>query len=68
MLPFSMLAGGTFTVTASTPVDVFLQSQNPPDYIVARNLGSSATTGWGETSDAQAIEWFWVWSNGTRNC
>jgi hypothetical protein len=59
MLPYQMIAGGTFTVTLNTAVDVFLQSQNPPDYIVARNLGSSATTGWGELSDAQAIEWFW---------
>ncbi len=59
MLPFSMVAGGTFTITLSTPVDVFLQSQNPPDYIVARNLGSSSSTGWGEVNDAQAIELFW---------
>lgn len=59
MLPYQMIAGGTFTATASTAVDITLQSQDPPDYFVARNLGSSATTGWGETSDAQAIEWFW---------
>ncbi len=59
MTPFEMIAGGTFTVTVSTPVDVYLQSQNPPDYIVARNLGSTASTGWGEVNDAQAIEWFW---------
>ncbi len=54
-----MIAGGTFTVTVSTAVDVICQSQNPPDFIVARNLGSSASTGWGELSDAQEIEWFW---------
>lgn len=54
-----MIAGGTFTITASTAVDVSLQSQNPPDYIVARNLGQSTSTGWGEVNDAQAIEWFW---------
>ena len=59
MLPYSMIAGGTFTATASTPVDIELISQNPPDYFVARNLGSSSSTGWGEVNDAQAIEWFW---------
>lgn len=59
MLPFQMIAGGTFTATVSTAVDVICQSQNPPDFIVARNLGSSSSTGWGELSDAQEIEWFW---------
>ena len=59
MLPYSMIASGTFTATVSTPVDISLVSQNPPDYIVMRNLGSSASTGWGEASDAQEIEWFW---------
>lgn len=59
MLPYSMIAGGTFTVTVNTAVDVVCQSQDPPDFIVARNLGSSASTGWGEASDAQEIEWFW---------
>lgn len=64
MLPYQMIAGGTFTATLNTPVDINLQSQSPPDYFVARNLGSSATTGWGETTDAQAIEWFWYRSMG----
>lgn len=59
MLPYQMIAGGTFTATASTPIDIFLQSQDPPDYFVARNLGSTSSTGWGEVNDAQAIEWFW---------
>jgi hypothetical protein len=59
MLPYQMIAGGTFTVTVSTAVDVICQSQDPPDFIVARNLGSSSTTGWGELNDAQEIEWFW---------
>lgn len=59
MLPFQMIAGGTFTSTVSTAVDVECISQNPPDYIVLKNLGSSASTGWGELNDAQAIEWFW---------
>lgn len=59
MLPYQMIAGGVFTVTVATAVDVLCQSQNPPDFIVARNLGSSASTGWGELSDAQEIEWFW---------
>lgn len=59
MLPYQMIAGGTFTVTASTAVDVLCQSQNSTDFVIARNLGSSASTGWGELSDAQEIEWFW---------
>lgn len=59
MLPFQMIAGGTFTVTVSTPVDISLVSQNPPDFIEMRNLGSSSSTGWGELNDAQEIEWFW---------
>lgn len=59
MLPYQMIAGGTFLVTAGTAVDVVCQSQNPPDFVVARNLGSTAATGWGELNDAQEIEWFW---------
>lgn len=59
MLPYSMIAAGTFTATVSTPVDISLVSQAPPDFIEMRNLGSSASTGWGEASDAQEIMWFW---------
>lgn len=57
MYPQSMVAGGTFTLTTAliaSGLDIELQSQNPPDYIVLKAL-----TGWGEASDAQAIEWFW---------
>lgn len=64
MLPYQMIGGGTFTATLNTPVDVTLISQDPPDYFVARNLGSSSSTGWGEVNDAQAIEWFWYRSMG----
>lgn len=49
-----MIAGGTFTATLDTPVDISLVSQDPPDFFVARNI-----TGWGELNDAQAIEWSW---------
>jgi hypothetical protein len=59
MLPYSMIAGGTFTSTLSTPQTLTLQSESPPDYFVMRNLGASASTGWGELGDAQNIEWFW---------
>lgn len=59
MLPYQMIAGGTFTVTVSTPVDISLISQNPPDYFICQNMGSSSSTGWGEASDAQEIQWWW---------
>lgn len=52
-----MIAGGTFTLTTAniaTGLDLVCQSQSPPDFVVLRSL-----TGWGEASDAQAIEWFW---------
>lgn len=64
MLPYGMIASGTFTPTLNTPYDITLQSQNPPDYIFLRNMGSSASTGWGELSDAQEIEWWWQRSMG----
>lgn len=57
MLPFQMIAGGKFSLTTAniaSGLDLLCQSQNPPDFIVLRSL-----TGWGEASDAQAIEWFW---------
>ena len=57
MLPFQMIAGGKFSLTTAniaSGLDLLCQSQNPPDLVVLR-----AITGWGEASDAQAIEWFW---------
>ena len=58
MLPFQMIAGGTFpiSITASVAkaVNVECQSQMPPDFIIAR-----AITGWGRTSQAEGIEWWW---------
>jgi len=58
MLPFQMIAGGTFTVSVSgstaSAVEVVCQSQNPPDFIVAKSI-----TGWGEANQAQAVEWWW---------
>ena len=62
MLPFQMIAGGKFSLTTAliaSGVNVECQSQNPPDFIVAK-----AITGWGEASDAQAIEWWWERSMG----
>lgn len=53
-----MIAGGTFSVSVTggvaSKVTVECQSQNPPDFIIARSI-----TGWGEATDAQAIEWWW---------
>lgn len=57
MLPFQMIAGGRFTLTTAliaSGINVQCISQNPPDFVVAK-----AITGWGEASDAQAVEWFW---------
>lgn len=57
MYPQSMVAGGTFTLTTAliaSGVEVQCQSQSPPDFIIAK-----AITGWGESGDAQAIEWWW---------
>lgn len=58
MLPYSMIAGGTFELTVTggvaETVTVECQSQNPPDFIIARSI-----TGWGEVNDAQSIEWWW---------
>jgi len=57
MLPFQMVAGGRFTLTTAliaSGLDLECNSQNPPDFIVLKSI-----TGWGESSDAQAIEWWW---------
>ena len=57
MLPFQMIAGGTFTLSTATiagGLDLECQSQNPPDYILLKSI-----SGWGEASDAQVIEWWW---------
>jgi hypothetical protein len=57
MLPFQMIAGGTFSLTTAniaSGLDLTLQSQDPPDFIMLKSI-----TGWGEASDAQAIEWWW---------
>lgn len=58
MLPYQMIAGGTYTLSVTggvaDTVTVECQSQNPPDFIITR-----AITGWGEANDAQAIEWWW---------
>lgn len=62
MLPFQMIGGGKFTLTTAniaSGVNVELQSLNPPDFVIAK-----AITGWGEASDAQAIEWWWERSMG----
>jgi hypothetical protein len=58
MLPYQMIAGGTF-VPAQQQVDLELISQNPPDYIEMKNLGSAVSSGWGEFNAALPIEWFW---------
>lgn len=57
MLPYSMVAGGKFTLSTAniaSGLNLECNPQNPPDFIVLRSL-----SGWGEASDAQAIEWFW---------
>lgn len=54
MLPYQMIAGGTFLVPEASSVSVECISQNPPDFVIAQNI-----TGWGEVNDAQAIQWWW---------
>lgn len=56
MLPYSMIAGGNFTLTSVTqPVDLELQAQNPPDHIFLRNR-----TAWGDAAEGtQAVEYNW---------
>jgi len=58
MLPYQMIAGGTFTLSvsdgAASRVEVFCQSQNPPDFIIAR-----AITGWGRLNSENAVETWW---------
>ena len=57
MLPYQMIAGGKFTLSTATiasGLELEVPSQSPTDYVVMRAL-----TRWGETTDAQAIEWSW---------
>lgn len=57
MLPFQQVAGGTFalnTANIASGLDLIIQSQNPPDFVVLKSLKK-----WGSASTAQAIEWFW---------
>lgn len=55
-LPFSFLDGGKFAVpvTGGVAAAVDVSCCGDPDFIIAKAL-----TGWGEASDAQAIEWWW---------
>jgi hypothetical protein len=63
MLPYQIIGGGRFQLTTAliaSGVDVEVQSQNPPDFIIARSIGNAAaTSGWGEANDAQPIEFWW---------
>ena len=56
MLPFQFMNGGSITLTTAL-IASGVQVESPcgvPDFIRLRSL-----TGWGEASDAQAIEWWW---------
>lgn len=57
MLPYQMIAGGRFTLNATTVtgVNVPLVGMSEPDFVICRSI-----TGWGEASDAQAIQWWWA--------
>lgn len=62
MLPFQMIAGGKFQITTAliaSGVNVECQSENPPDYVLLKNL-----TAWGKQSAAGAIFWDWERSMG----
>jgi hypothetical protein len=53
MLPYSMIAGGTFTSTVGSGSEVICISQQPPDFYVMRNI-----TQWGAAA-AKDIEFWW---------
>lgn len=53
MLPYSMIAGGTFTSTVGLGSEVICISQNPPDFFVIRNI-----TEWGNAT-AKDVEFWW---------
>ncbi len=57
MLPFQATVGGRFTLNSETVagVNVQLVGMSDPDLIIARSI-----TGWGEATDAQAIQWWWA--------
>lgn len=71
MLPFQMIAGGNFTLTTAliaSGLNVACQSQNPPDFVVARALKNAAgALLWGLKNSAQTLEWSWerTLGNGT---
>lgn len=58
MLPYQMIAGGTFTLSVTggvaSRVEVYCQSQNPPDFIIARGI-----TSWGRLNSENAVEFWW---------
>lgn len=57
MLPYQMIAGGKFSLTTAniaSGLNLECDSQNPPDFVLLKSI-----TGWGEASEAQAIEWWW---------
>lgn len=56
-LPFEAMVGGRFTLDSETVtgVNVRLVGMGEPDFIIARSI-----TGWGQASDAQAIQWWWA--------
>lgn len=57
MLPYQMIAGGKFSLTTaliSSGLDLEVAGQQPPDFVLLKSI-----TGYGEASDAQAIEWWW---------
>lgn len=57
MLPYQMIAGGKFSLTTAliaSGLDLEVAGQQPPDFVLLKSI-----TGWGESSDAQAIEWWW---------
>ena len=63
MQPFQFIDGGNITLTTAL-IASGVQIECPPgqpDFISLRSLGKASdyTDGWGEASDAQAIEWWW---------
>ena len=63
MMPFQFIGGGYIELTTALITSgVKVEAPNgSPDFVMLKSLGKATdyANGWGEASDAQAIEWWW---------